>query len=294
MSRESLKAGMGIANTVYRQGEGLPLVLVHAFPVDHRMWERCAASLIAQADRAGMPPFPVYAPDMPGAGDCPLPGPASCGPADSDGALPGALDAMARAFADMVAATGAQKAIWVGLSMGGYLLYGVARLYRERVAGLALCDTTMTADRPASRANRLRIARTCEIEGTLDPVMHFARPQEGDSTVKCSPAFVQTMTEWIQSQDPRGIAWRERMAAGRPDQSDLAGRIRVPVALVSGRCDPSSPPRAMEPLAQAMRQAGTDVTCTAIDDCGHFSAVEHPDQVAAALLGLVRRVGGLS
>ena len=234
---------MTIANTVYRQGEGLPLVLVHAFPVDHRMWDRCAASLIDQADRAGMAPFPVYAPDMPGAGDCPLPEPASCGPADSDGALPGALDAMDQAFVDMVAATGAQKAIWVGLSMGGY------------------------------------------------PVMHFARPQEGDSTVKRSPAFVQTMTEWIQSQDPRGIAWRERMAAGRPDQSDLVGRIRVPAALVSGRCDPSSPPRTMEPLAQAMRQAGTDVTFTVIDDCGHFSAVEHPDQVAAALLDLVQRVG---
>ena len=281
---------MTIANTVYRHGEGLPLVLVHAFPVDHRMWDRCAASLIAQADRAGMAPFPVYAPDMPGAGDCPLPGPASSGPADSDGALPGALDAMAQAFVDMIAATGAQKAIWVGLSMGGYLVEAVARLYPQTVAGLALCDTTMMADRPASRANRLQIARTCEVEGTLDPVMHFARPQEGDSTVKRSPAFVQTMTEWIQSQDPRGIAWRERMAAGRPDQSGLAGSIRVPVALVSGRCDPSSPPRTMEPLAQAMRRAGTDVTFTAIDDCGHFSAVEHPDQVAAALLDLVDRV----
>ena len=281
---------MSIVNTVYRQGEGLPLVLVHAFPVDHRMWDRCAASLIAQSDRVGMTPFPVYAPDMPGAGDCPLPGPASCGQADSDGALPGALDAMARAFVDMIVATGAQKAIWVGLSMGGYLVEAVARLYPQMVAGLALCDTTMMADRPASRARRLQIARTCEEEGTLDPVMHFARPQEGDSTVKRSPAFVQTMTEWIQSQDPRGIAWRERMAAGRPDQSGLAGSIRVPVALVSGRCDPSSPPHAMEPLAQAMRRAGTDVTFTAIDDCGHFSAVEHPDQVAVALLDLVDRV----
>lgn len=294
MSRETLEAGMNIVNTVYRQGEGLPLVLVHAFPVDHRMWNRCAALLIDQADRAGMAPFPVYAPDMPGAGDCPLPEPASCGPADSDGALPSALDAMARAFVDMVAATGAQKAIWVGLSMGGYLVEAIARLYPQMAAGLALCDTTMMADRPVSRANRLRIAQTCEVEGTLDPVMHFARPQEGDSKVKRSPAFVQTMTEWIQSQDPRGIAWRERMAAGRPDQSDLVGRIRVPVALVSGRCDPSSPPRVMEPLAQAMLQAGTDVTFTAIDDCGHFSAVEHPHQVAVALLDLVRRVGRLS
>ncbi len=29
---------------------------------------------------------------------------------------------------------------------------------------------------------------------------------------------------------------------------------------------------------------------TEIPDCGHFSAYEHPDQVADALLDLVRRV----
>ena len=32
-------------------------------------------------------------------------------------------------------------------------------------------------------------------------------------------------------------------------------------------------------------------TTKVIDDCGHFSAYEHPDQVAAALLELVKRVG---
>ena len=45
----------------------------------------------------------------------------------------------------------------------------------------------------------------------------------------------------------------------------------------------------LKPAADAMTK--TDVTMTVIDDCGHFSAYEHPDQVAAALLELVKRVG---
>ena len=45
---------------------------------------------------------------------------------------------------------------------------------------------------------------------------------------------------------------------------------------------------AMRALADAM--TGTSPSFTVIEDCGHFSAVEHPDQVASALLDLVRRV----
>ncbi|WP_035138238.1 hypothetical protein, partial [Bifidobacterium biavatii] len=62
-------------NNVYRDGDGksAPLVLVHAFPVDHRMWDDCAAEIIRQADAAGLPRFAVWAPDMPGAGDGPIP-----------------------------------------------------------------------------------------------------------------------------------------------------------------------------------------------------------------------------
>lgn len=32
-------------NNVYCEGEGLPVVLVHGFPVDHRMWDECAEAL---------------------------------------------------------------------------------------------------------------------------------------------------------------------------------------------------------------------------------------------------------
>ena len=61
-------------NTVYRGGQGTPLILVHAFPVDHRMWDDCAAAVARLADEEGLSPFPIWAPDMPGAGEGPIPG----------------------------------------------------------------------------------------------------------------------------------------------------------------------------------------------------------------------------
>lgn len=44
----------------------------------------------------------------------------------------------------------------------------------------------------------------------------------------------------------------------------------------------------MAPIADAM--TGTSADMTVVFDCGHFSAYEHPQAVADALLALVRRV----
>lgn len=279
---------MDLHNTIYRAGGGLPVVLIHAFPVDHRMWDRCAAELIDLCDRSGLDPFPVYAPDMPGAGGSPVPTAAQSGPLAADGAYTQALDLMADALVDLLRSTGASRAIWVGLSMGGYAVEAIWRRHPETVAGLALCDTAMKADAPESRSRRLAIADECLREGHVDPVMGFADVQEGDSTVKRSLWFIRELGGWIRSQDPGGVAWRERMAAGRPDQTHLAGTIDVPVAMVSGRCDPSANPDRMAPLMQAMDSCL--VRFTAIPDCGHFSAVEYPSTVARALMDLVLTV----
>ena len=40
-------------NNVYCEGEGLPVVLVHGFPVDHRMWDECAEALSIVSGREG-------------------------------------------------------------------------------------------------------------------------------------------------------------------------------------------------------------------------------------------------
>lgn len=47
-----------LANHIYRDGEGVPVVLMNAYPVDHRMWDVCAKALADFARperRAGLP-----------------------------------------------------------------------------------------------------------------------------------------------------------------------------------------------------------------------------------------------
>ncbi|MEE1296265.1 MAG: alpha/beta hydrolase [Bifidobacterium sp.] len=285
-----------IVNHVYREGKGVPLVLIHGFPVDHRMWDRCAEALMEITDADETVQYPIWAPDMPGAGASPVPEAGSpgtdgeSGPVAADGALPEALDLMADAYVDLIKAAGYDQAVWAGLSMGGYLALDIQRRHPEAVAGLALLDTKGDADKPASRANRMRIAKECVEKHTTDPVMFFVDVEPGDSTIKRSPEYIDQFTEWIREQQPAGIAWRERMAGGRPDLNGEFPKITAPAAVICGENDPSSAPKVMEPLAKEM--TGTEVVMTEIEDCGHFSAWERPETVADALHALMARVRG--
>lgn len=186
---------------------------------------------------------------------------------------------------DLIKAAGYEQAIWVGLSMGGYVAMDIQRLYPETVAGLALCDT-MAASDGVGGENRLKMADAAEQTNSVEPVMHFAQPADGDSTVKKTPEFIATMTGWINEQNPAGLAWRQRMTYGRPELGAVPETISAPSLVVSGELDPSSNPSVMRPLAERI----TGAEFIDIPDCGHFSAVEHPDTVARALLSLVKRV----
>ncbi|WP_241520078.1 alpha/beta fold hydrolase [Bifidobacterium catulorum] len=283
---------MTILKTAYRDVPSTadaptPVVLVHAFPVDHRVWDDCAAAICRLSDEQGLKPFGVYALEMPGAGHCPIPDAEQTGPTAADGAYPEAMDRMAESFVEALKATGYDKAVWVGISMGGYLTLAVHRLHPEAVAGVVLCDTKSEGDGPQARANRLRIAAECEEHDTVAPVMHFAEPQPGDSAFKRSPAFVDLFTRWIGEQDPKGVAWRQRMAAGRPDETPQLAGITVPAGLVSGTLDPSSAPDRMRVMAE--RMTGTDAAFTVVEDAGHFTCVEKPDVVAQAIIDVQRR-----
>lgn len=273
---------MKLVNHIYREGERTPLVLIHAFPVDHRMWEACIDEMTAAEGDAA---FPIWAPDMAGSGESPVPTAEESGPQLENGAYPDALNRLSEAYVDLVKEAGFDKAVFAGLSMGGYVTMNIQRTHPEMVAGLALCDT-MAASDGVGGEGRLKTADAVEAANSVDPVMHFAEASESDSTVKQSPEFCKRMSFWIREQNPAGVAWRQRMTYGRENLDDVPATITAPTVVISGDLDPSSNPAVMEPLSKKIHGA----EFVEVENCGHFSAVEHPDVVAGALLRLMERV----
>lgn len=251
-----------------RPGSGTPLVLLHAFPVDSRMWGDVAALLPSGG--------PVLAVDLPGMG-------AARGADDSGGP---SLEAAADAVAAAVGAAGHARAVVAGLSMGGYVALALVERHPALVAGLGLLDTKAVADPPDAQANRLRVADAVTAAGTVDEVLPMAGTLLGATTRGRGPEVERRVAGWIAEQEPSGVAWSQRAMAARPDRSHLLAGYRGPALVLVGAEDGPTPPAVAQPMADAL-----GVTPVVVPGAGHLTAVEAPSAVAGALGDLARRAG---
>ncbi|WP_402466478.1 alpha/beta fold hydrolase [Isoptericola aurantiacus] len=255
-----------LATSLLCDGGGVPLVLLHGFPLDLRMWRPVAAEL---GDRVR-----VIAVDLPGQGHSDI------------GSLPPTLEAAADAVHDTLRAQGEGNAVVVGLSMGGYVALALAERHPELVHGLGLVDTKSTADDEEARANRYRIARTVTDEQSTDAVAGMRSKLLGPTSAMERRALYPTLDAWIRAQSPAGVAWAQNAMAARPDRTSVLESFDGPVAVVVGAEDQ------ITPVADAhhMVDAARDAVLTVVPNAAHLSAVEEPAAVAKALLDLHDRV----
>src|SRR6476660_4012548 len=136
----------GCEFNVVERGSGVPLLLVHGFPLDHSMWDGQLDGLAGS--------YRVIGPDLRGFG--------------SSDVTPGTVT-MEQLADDMAALLDALKVsepvAFCGLSMGGYVAWQFALRYRARLAKLLLCDTRAVADSAEAAAGRLKTAEKVLAEG---------------------------------------------------------------------------------------------------------------------------------
>ncbi|ROS78450.1 alpha/beta fold hydrolase [Cellulomonas sp. PhB143] len=255
----------GLAVHTLRDGHGLPLVLLHAFPVDHRMWRPVAEVMPGR--------FGVLAVDLFGFGASP------------DGPRTPSLEASADAVARAVRAAGSDRAVVAGLSMGGYVALALAERHPGLVAGLGLVDTKSHADPSEARLNRERIAHQVENERSTDAVMGMVASLLGRTSAERRHELTPRLESWIRAQRPSAVAWAQRAMARRPDRTGVLEGFPGPVTVVVGEEDVLSPVAEAEHMVVAHRSADLRI----VPGAGHLSAVEAPDDVAAALADLVAR-----
>jgi pimeloyl-ACP methyl ester carboxylesterase len=241
----------------------LPLVLLHAFPLDARMWDGVRAPLAARTR--------VITPDQRGLGRTALPE-TDRAPSHDDAAL----DVLA-----LLDRLGLERVVLGGCSMGGYLTMAVLRAAPERVGGLVLVDTKATADTDAARAARLATAGRAEAEGTAWWLADATLPTVlGQGTMWTRPKVVARVRELIEAQPPSGVAWAQRAMADRPDSTEALRGARVPALVIVGEQDALTPPTG----ARAMAGALPDARLVEGPGAGHLAPLEDPGRVAGAIL----------
>jgi len=243
-------------------GTGTPLVLLHAFPVDARMWDRARAQLDDGAR--------VITPDQRGLGASPLGG---------DLSAP-SVDVAAADVLELLDELGLQRVVLGGCSMGGYVAMAVLRRAPERVAGLLLVDTKAEADTEQARDDRLAAADRAEREGTEGWLADGTVPNVlGATTQQQRPQVVSEIREQVSSQPAEGVAWAQRAMAGRPDSAETLRGFTGPALVVAGEEDALTPPEAARNLAALLPNSAQRV----VPRTGHLVPAEDPEAFAATV-----------
>lgn len=235
-----------------------PLVLLHAFPFDARLFDG------VRADLAGV--TTLLTPDLPGFGT---------GPALPDG--PPDLDRFADAVIADLDDRGIEQAVVGGVSMGGYVALALLRRCPERLAGLLLVDTRAGADDDVARRRRLEVADRAD-RGDIASGADAIAPLVGAGTAD----DVRRRLAAIAGEVPAAtIAYAQRAMAARPDSSLLLTHAELPVLVLVGEQDAVTPPA----VARHMADAAPRGELNEIPGVGHLPPAEDPAEFA----GLVRR-----
>jgi pimeloyl-ACP methyl ester carboxylesterase len=237
------------------------VVLLHAFPVNHHLWD-------AQIEFLSRQGYRVYAPDLGGFGDSEVP------PA------PSLMEMIQPVLARL-----REPAVFVGLSMGGYLLMEILRKAADTVAGAVFMDTKATADAPAARLARFDMAHAMDTDpDTVALADVMVQNLLGGTTLSSRPGVVQQVRSWIEAAPPAAVANAQRTMADRLDSVPVLRRYERPAAVVWGSEDLISPESEQQIMLEAMPQA----VAREVPGAGHLIAIEDPEAVNDVLLDLLR------
>ncbi|MBM4378276.1 MAG: alpha/beta fold hydrolase [Deltaproteobacteria bacterium] len=242
------------------EGAGTPLVLLHAFPFCHTLFEDqrplAAGALLVR-------------PDLRGFGRSPQAATATMEEMAAD-----VLEALDRLKLDRV--------VLGGISMGGYVALALLRLDPSRVRGLVLMDTQALADDEAGRAARGVNAARVEQEGTaflvdglLERLLSPACPEDTRREVE----------HRMRAESPAAVAAALRGMAVREDSRDVLHRYGGPLLVMVGEQDVVTPPDRARQMAELVPGA----VLVQVPGAGHLPNVEKPALVNEALASFVAR-----
>jgi pimeloyl-ACP methyl ester carboxylesterase len=244
-------------------GAGTPLVLLHAFPLDGRMWAPQVEALAGN--------YQIIVPDLRGFGA------AREQPVDEAGT---GMDLLADDVAGLLDERGLDRVVLAGLSMGGYVALAFVRRHADRLGGLVLLDTKAGADGEEARNNRLQMAERVLAEGAGFVPEAMLPRLLGRTTLEQRPELVERVTGIIREQEPRAVAAAQRGMAARPDSGDLLASVAVPTLVVTGEEDQVTGPDHGRELAAGIPGA----RFLLVEQAGHLASLERPDAVNEALL----------
>jgi len=243
------------------------VVLIHGFPFTCALWEGHVRALAATHCTIRL--------DLRGAGKSSAP----------EG--PYLMERHAADVAALLDALGVERAALVAHSMGGYVALAFARMFTERVTGLALISSRLRADTSEEAVARWTLAERSEREGSIEPIVETYLPKLfSTQTLQQRPGVVEIAYAIARRNGPQGAAATLRGTALRASSEDIAEDLDVPMLMVAGAGDRIVAPDEAGAIVAKFPQG----QLTVCETSGHLPMLEEPELVAGALRAFLASV----
>jgi 3-oxoadipate enol-lactonase len=241
-------------------GSGPVVLLSHGFLMDHTMFGPQLAALA--------PEYRVITWDERGFGATDASGPFSYWDSASDALR--LLDHL-----------GVDRAVFGGMSQGGFLSLRAALLAPQRVRALILLDTQAGQEDPALLAGYERMAEIWLERGPA-PVQDIVA-----DIILGSAERASWLAKWAAHDT--GQFWLAfRCLIDRDDLTSRLAEISCPALVVHGTADAAIPMARAEALRDGL---GGPADLVPIEGGSHAASLTHPDQVNAAILAFLHGLG---
>jgi len=260
-----LKAQINDIEISYRdEGLGTPVIFLHAFPLNQSMWD---AQVEALRDHCR-----VITVDLRGHGESEAPFWFS------------SMEQFAGDVRALMDHLSIPKAVFVGLSLGGYVLFAFYRLYRERVFGLILSNTRPEADTQEKRQERFRMAQLAYRGGASTVADVMIRKLLCRDSITGRVDLVQKIRRMIEATPLQGIVGDLMGMALRAEA--MLSEILCPTLVIVGKED------TLTTAQEAERMAGkiAGAHCLVIPSAGHLPNMEQEERFNAAVLEFIQSI----
>jgi len=183
-----------------------------------------------------------------------------------------------------------ERAILVGFSWGGMMAVRLCVKHPNRVASLALIDTSASSAPFFARLQAPLVAWWMRRHGVSRSMYfkHLAPAAFGARTLRDAPRLVEELEPVVTGQSHEGAARALLAINRRSNVADEVAAVTAPTLILCGREDRMVPP----PHSEALKAGIPHATLEWLD-CGHMSPFEEPDSVRASLVSFVgKHMGG--
>jgi 3-oxoadipate enol-lactonase len=251
---------------IYGKASGLPVVFIHGFPFSQEMWRSQVADLSGE--------YRLITYDVRGHGESEV----------GDGQY--TIEFFVDDLIGLLDHLRIEKAVVVGLSMGGYIALRAIERNPERFKGLVLCDTRSEADSNEGKIKRAANIQSVRTDGVQKYAEGFVKAVFAPQTFERNLEAVNFIRQIIEKTSPVAIAGTLLALASRTDTTESLSKINVPTLILVGEHDTLTPVSAAKSMSERIRQSELHI----ISNAAHLSNLENLEGFNKHLSRFLRRI----